>query len=217
MTDYATLRTAMVDCQVRPSDVTKFPIISAMLAARREVYVPAGKREVAYVGAHVPLTEGRVVLDPRVLAKMLDALDIGRNDLVLLVGCGLGYSADVIARMAEMVVAVEEDTTLAAEAEANLAAESVDNAIVVSGALAQGAAKHGPYDAIMFGGAVEQIPSAILDQLKDGGKICALFAEGAAGQCRAGVKTGGKVAWRNVFDATAPVLPGFAKQKAFAL
>jgi len=217
MSDYASLRTAMVDCQVRPSDVTKFPIIDAMLTVRREVFVPTSKRDVAYAGTHIELGEGRVVMDPRILAKMLDALDIGPSDLVLMLGCDLGYSTAVVARMAEAVIAVESDADLATEAEANLAAESVDNAVVVSAPLTRGAPKHGPYDVMLFGGAVEMIPPPLLAQLKEGGRVCALFAEGPLGQCRYGVKIGGKVAWRTIFDATAPVLPGFDRRVEFAL
>ena len=99
MTDFATRRTMMVDTQVRPSDVTKFTIIEAMLSVPREVYVPADKREAAYVGEHVTLGQGRVVMDPRTLAKLLDALDIQQGETVLDLGCGLGYSTAVIARM----------------------------------------------------------------------------------------------------------------------
>ena len=116
MTDFAARRTMMVDTQVRPSDVTKYTIIDAMLSIPREAYVPLAKREAAYVGEHVTLAPGRVVLDPRTLAKLLDALDIQPVEAVLDLGCGLGYSAAVIARMAEAVVAVEEDADLATEA-----------------------------------------------------------------------------------------------------
>ena len=89
----------MVDTQIRPSDVTKFPIIDAMLAVPREIFVPAQLREAAYVGENVELGGGRVVLEPRTLAKMLDALDIHADDLVLDIGCALGYSAAVMARL----------------------------------------------------------------------------------------------------------------------
>jgi protein-L-isoaspartate(D-aspartate) O-methyltransferase len=217
MTDFNALRTAMVDCQVRPSDVTKFPIIDTMLKVRREVFVPRSMRDVAYAGAHIALGKNRVVLDPRVMAKILDALDVTPADLVLLIGGDLGYLTAVVANMAEAVIAVEEDEAMAAEAEENLSAEAVDNAVIVTGALVKGAAKHGPYDAILFGGAVEQIPQAVLDQLKENGRICALFADGAMGQCRIGFKTGARVAWRNVFDAVAPVLPGFMNKPEFVL
>ncbi|NOX39087.1 MAG: protein-L-isoaspartate O-methyltransferase [Alphaproteobacteria bacterium] len=217
MTDYSTLRTAMVDCQVRPSDVTKFPIIEAMLSVPREVFVPSQSRSVAYAGDHVFLGNNRIVMDARLLAKMLDALDICGKDLVLDIGCGLGYSSAIIAHLAEAVIAVEEDDALALEAEANLTSQSVDNAIVVTGALTDGAAKHGPYDAIFFSGGVAEIPAKLLEQLKEGGRVAALFIENQFGQCKIGVKADGRIAWRTVFDGTAPILPGFEPIEEFAL
>jgi protein-L-isoaspartate(D-aspartate) O-methyltransferase len=217
MPDFAARRTVMVDSQVRPADVTKYPIIAAMLEVPRERFVPDALREAAYAGENLEIAPGRVVLEPRTLAKMLDALDIGRADLVLDVGPGLGYSAAVIARLAEAVIAVEEDGALAAEAEAALAAVGADNAVVVSAPLTEGAPRHGPYDAIVVEGAAEVLPEALLAQLKEGGRIGCLFMEGALGVARIGHKHGGKISWRFVFNAAAPVLPGFAAMPAFAL
>lgn len=217
MTDFATRRTMMVDTQVRPSDVTKYPIIAAMLSVPREAFVPAQMREAAYAGEHVTLGNGRVVLDPRTLAKMLDALDIQGTETVLDIGCGLGYSSAIIARMAEAVVAVEEDETLATEAQRALSAQGVDNAAVNHGKLAVGAPKAGPYDVIVLQGAAEVIPDSLVAQLKEGGRIGALFMEGNLGVARVGYKIDGRITWRQVFNASAPVLPGFEMRKAFAL
>lgn len=215
MIDFAAARVAMVDCQVRPSDVTRFPIIEAMLAVPREDYVPEALKAVAYLGEHVPLAPGRVLLDPRVFAKMLDALNPGPTDLVLDIGSGLGYSAAVIARMAEAVIALEEEADLGAEAEGRLAAHEVDNAVTQAGPLASGAAEHGPFDAIFVEGAIETLPPAIEAQLKPGGRIVAIFGAGRGGQARLGLKLGHGIAWRRIFDATAPILSGFAETKAF--
>jgi len=216
MQDFATRRTMMVDTQVRPNDVTKFPIIEAMLSVPREEFVPAARREAAYVGENVEIAPGRVLLEPRNFAKMLDALDIQPTDLVLDIGCGLGYSAAVIALMAEAVVALEEEA-LAAQAEATLAQAGADNAAVVAGDLAAGSAKHGPYDVIIIEGAVETVPEAILAQLKEGGRIAALFMENALGTVRIGHKIDGELSWRYAFNAAAPLLPGFAAAKGFVL
>lgn len=216
MTDFAARRTMMVDTQVRPNDVTKFPIIEAMLAIPRELFVPAPRREAAYVGENLDIVPGRVMLEPRTLAKLLDALDVTSGDLVLDIGCGLGYSAAVIGRMAEAVVMLEEEG-LAAQAEAALAQLGVDNVAVVAGPLAGGAAKHGPYDVIIVEGAAEQVPQAVLDQLKEGGRIGCLFMEKALGVARIGRKIDGQVTWRYSFNAAAPVLPGFAAEREFAL
>ncbi|PCD77870.1 protein-L-isoaspartate O-methyltransferase family protein [Pseudothioclava arenosa] len=216
MQDYAARRTMMVDTQVRPNDVTKYPIIEAMLNVPREAFVPDARREAAYVSEDVEIAPGRVLLEPRNFAKMLEVLDIQPGDLVLDVGAGLGYSAAVIARMAEAVVAIEEDG-LAAQAEATLAAMGADNVAVVTGALTEGAPKHGPYDAILIEGGVAQVPEALLAQLKEGGRIVAIFMEGPLGTTRVGHKIDGIVAWRYAFNAAAPVLPGFAAKQEFVL
>jgi len=217
MPDFTARRLMMVDTQVRPSDVTKFPIIDAMLRVPRELYVPSGKEEAAYMGENLPLGGQRVLLEARTLAKMLDALMLRREDLVLDLGCAFGYSSAVIASMVEAVVAIEEDPDMVREAERTLAAEGVDNVAVIEAPLAQGAAKHGPYDVIIIQGAVEQIGDAILAQLKDGGRIAAIFAEGALGVVRIGYKSDVSVTWRFDFNAGAPVLPGFEKNVDFAL
>ena len=217
MSDFTARRTMMVDTQVRPSDVTKFPIIDAMLTVRREDFVPAAQREAAYMGENLDLGQGRVMLEPRTLAKMLDALAITNRELVLDIGCGMGYSAAVIAHMAEAVVAVEEDESMAQEAQDALVAAGSDNAIIHQGALAEGAAAHGPYDVAIIQGGVQEVPQAILDQLKDGGRIAALFMEGALGEVRIGYKRGSDVSWRMAFNAAAPVLDGFRKEAAFQL
>jgi len=216
MTDFATRRRMMVDTQVRPSDVTKFPIIDAMLRIPREAFVPDSEREAAYAGRNVRLAENRVVLEPRTLAKMLDAVNIDNDDLVLDIGAGFGYSSAVIARIAEAVVAVEDDEAFTSEAQ-SLLVEHGDNVVFHEGALAQGAAEHGPYDAIVIEGGVAQLPEAITDQLKDGGRIVCLFMDGALGTVRVGWKIDGAITWRFAFNASAPVLPGFEKQDAFAL
>ena len=217
MSEFSTRRVMMVDTQVRPSDVTKFPIIEAMLAVPREVYVPSAMRQAAYVGENVDIGGGRVMLEARTLAKLLDALDIQPGEMVLDLGCGLGYSSAVIARLAEAVIAVEEDAALATEAQRTLSAEGVDNAAVVVGPLADGDAKHGPYDAITIQGGVEVVPDALIAQLREGGRIAAVFMDGALGVAKIGYKIDGVVTWRFAFNATAPVLAGFAKTRGFAL
>ena len=216
MTDFATRRTFMVDTQVRPSDVTKFPVIDALLKIQREAYVPDAKREAAYVGENLDLGDGRVVLEARTLAKMLDVLDIQRDEVVLDIGCGLGYSSAVVAQMAEAVVAVEE-SQFADEAQTILSEQGIDNVAVVEGELRDGATKSGPYDVILLQGAVEAMPKGIEDQLDEGGRIACIWQEGALGVVRVGYKLDGRIHWRFSFNASAPVLPGFEKHSEFTL
>lgn len=217
MTDFGNRRRMMVDTQVRPSDVTKFPIIEAMLSVPRETFAPDAQLEAAYAGENLDLGSNRVMLEPRTLAKLLDALDVSRDELVLDIGCGFGYSSAVVARMAQAVVAVEEDELMSGEAQALLSDAGADNVVLHVGPLADGAAEHGPYDVVVIQGGVGEIPDALLDQLKDGGRIGCLFMDGALGVVRVGYKRDGRVSWRFEFNAGAPVLPGFEKQQAFAL
>ncbi|MCT4556500.1 MAG: protein-L-isoaspartate O-methyltransferase [Pelagimonas sp.] len=217
MTDFQNRRRIMVDTQVRPSDVTEFPIIDAMLSIPRECFVPKDKIEAAYIGEHVEIGAGRHMLDPRIFAKLLEALNLTNQDLVLDVGAGLGYSSAVIARIAEAVVSVEADETLSTEAVSLLSEQHADNVVSHQGRLAQGAAAHGPYDAIILQGAIEQVPEALLQQLKEGGRIAAIFLEDALGTAKIGHKLDGKITWRAVFNGTAPLLDGFEKITEFAL
>ncbi len=215
MNEFDQRRVAMVDCQVRPSDVTNFNIIQAMLEIPREEFVPDAFRDLAYMGEHVPIADHRVVLDPRVLAKMLNELNVRRDELVLDVGCALGYSSAVIARMAEAVIALEEIDEFAERVESTLANHFVDNAIAIAGPLAEGAPEHGPYDAMAVQGGVEDLPLGLSEQLKEGGRIACIFVDGEAGECRIGIKAKGRISWRIAFSAYAPVLQGFKKIRTF--
>lgn len=217
MSDFAERRTTMVDTQIRPSDVTKFPIIDAMLSVPREQFVPVEKRETAYVGDHIDLGGGRSLLDPRVFAKMLEAANIQRSELVLDIGAGLGYSAAVFAHLTDAVIALEDDAGRVQEAERALAEAGVDNVAMLEGVLAEGAPKHGPYDVIFIEGAVQSVPEAISDQLSEGGRIVAIFADGALGAVRVGYRIDGEMTWRFAFNASAPLLDGFEAAKEFAL
>lgn len=217
MIDFAARRTQMVDTQVRPSDVTKFPIIDAMLSVPREAFVPSEMIEAAYVGETLEITPGRALLEPRTLAKMLDALDIQREELVLDVGCGLGYSSAVIGHIADAVVAVEADESLAEEAQRLLVEAGADGVAVHTGPLADGAAEFGPFDVICIQGGVETVPESLTDQLKEDGRIASLFMEGQLGVVRIGYKQNGEVSWRFAFNASAPVLDGFEATQEFAL
>lgn len=215
MTDFAAARRAMVDCQVRPADVTRYAIIEALLWAPRERFVPKSRRDVAYAEAEIPLGQGRVLLAPRTFAKMLEAARIGEGDLVLDLAPATGYSTAVIARMAEAVVAIEPEESFRSAAQSTLDALEVMNAAVTGGKPAEGDPAHGPYDVIFVNGGVEQVPAALTDQLKDGGRLVAIFMEGAAGRCKVLTRAGSALSERAVFDATAPVFEGFTRTRAF--
>ena len=215
MADYAQARRVMVDRQVRTADVTDLRIISALLEVPREVFVPAARRAIAYLDLDVPVNEsGRVLLKPMVLAKLLQAADIGETDRVLDVGCATGYSAGVLAKLAGDVVALE-DAALARGAGETLAQIGAKNLSVVSGALAAGWAERAPYDVIVLEGAAEVVPDSLLSQLKDGGRLVAVVGFGPMGKATLYRRAGGHATAQPVFDAAAPPLPGFIKPAAF--
>ena len=214
MTSFVTRRQIMVDTQVRPSDVTSLPIINAMLKVPREQFLPVERAEAAYMGENIPLAPGRVMLAPRTFAKMVEAAQIGLEDVVLVVGAGFGYSAAVLQRIAKRVVALEEDPSLNHAAEEALSGYGADHIV---GPLTLGAKSAGPFDVILIEGAVEQIPDALVDQLKPQGRIVALFSEGQLGTCKVGHKFDGRIEWRNAFTASAPLLHGFERAPTFAL
>lgn len=218
MTDFVASRTMMVDTQIRPSDVTKYPVIEAMLTVPREDFVPDAWREAAYADQEIEVAPGRWMLAPRTLAKMLDALAPGPEDAVLYIGCTLGYGPALVGQMAGLVVGVEEDAEMAADAQQRMSEHGYDNVVIEAGPLAAGLPRHGPYDAILIEGAVEEVPQAIIDQLAEGGRLVCLFPDGPSiAMARLGCKIEDDMSWRDLFQAWAPVLPGFERAREFAL
>ncbi len=216
MADTALQRTNMVESQVRPSDVTDRRITAAMQALARETFVPAKARAYAYSDGAIDLGGRRSLLPPRTLALLLQAADVNANDRVLDIGCGTGYAAAILATMAKAVVALESDPELASEARANLAALKASNVEVATGALEAGLSGKAPYDVILVEGGVDQVPEAILAQLSQNGRLVAIDVAGGPPGCAIVVtKSGSAYAQRTVFNAGAPVLPGFEKPAAF--
>lgn len=213
MIDFAAARTHMVDGQVRISDVTDLRILWAFQTIERERFVPPDKRELAYVDFDMPVAPGRWLMKPRVLAKLLQVADIRSTDRVLDVGCGLGYSAAILGRIAAEVVALEE-SDLAAQARHALAGEK--NVDVVTGRLADGYPAAAPYEVIVMEGASEVQPESLLAQLSDRGRLVCILGGDASAKAMLYTRSGDDVGSRPVFDAVAGVLPGFAKPPAFA-
>jgi len=217
MQDNAAAREMMVDCQVRPSDVTRDGIVDAMLRVPRERFVPSSKRSVAYAGEAVEIAKGRWLLDPRVFAKMIDAAEIEPTDSVLDIGCGLGYSSAILASQCRAVIAVESDEGMAKSAENTLSELGLDNVAVLTGELSAGAPSEQPYEVIIVEGGIAGPPQALFEQLTDGGRLIAIWMDGGSfGRAQVSVKTGETISTRWAFDATAPILPGFAAEPSFA-
>ncbi len=220
MADVALQRKNMVESQVRPNDVTDRRILSAMLAVPREAFVPTALKPIAYIDEALMLvkaaagTPARGLMAPRDFAKLVQLAEIDEGDVVLDVGGLTGYSAAIIARLAQTVVVFESDAGLAETATKTLEELGVDNAAVVMGDLEVGYPSEGPYDAIVVEGTVEQMPAGLLDQLKDGGRLVAIEA-GTPSHAVVWRRVGRHFDRRIAFEAAGPALPGFEKKREF--
>jgi protein-L-isoaspartate(D-aspartate) O-methyltransferase len=219
MIDFAAARRMMVDSQVRTSDVTDLRIIAAMLELPRERFVPDISAELAYLDLDAPAATGgkqvRHLLKPMVLAKMVQAAAVKADDHVLDVGCATGYSSALLGRLASSVVALEEDPALARLADENLKAIGGRNVTVVAGPLTQGCQLKSPYDVVFLNGATEVVPHALCRQLKDGGRLVAVVGRAPTARAMLYRSVEGNVSGWPIFDAAAPLLPGFAAAPAF--
>ncbi len=221
MIDFARLRQSMVDSQIRANDVTDPRILAAMLELPRERFAPEDRRGLAYIDDDLPIRNatagkpGRYLMEPMVLAKLVQALDIGAEDKVLDVGAATGYSAALLGRVAGRVVALEEDSELAAAAAKLLAELGAAKVKVVTGALVAGWLAGCPYDAILLEGSVEIVPQALLNQLGEGGRLAAVVRAGGTARATIYTRVAGSVAARPVFNAAAPPLSGFEAPKTF--
>jgi protein-L-isoaspartate(D-aspartate) O-methyltransferase len=215
MFDTVKARRMMVDCQVRTADVTDLDLIDAMLAVPRERFVPQALAEQAYLDGDIAIGNGRVLLKPMVLAKLIQALRVRNSDHVLDVGCGTGYSSAVLARLAGSVVALEEDQALALKAKEALAATDEAHAVVETGPLTAGWAAAAPYDLILLNGTTEVLPEALGRQLKPTGRLACIFGRVPTGKAMIYRQVEGHLVGRPIFDAAAPVLPGFVAPPAF--
>jgi protein-L-isoaspartate(D-aspartate) O-methyltransferase len=214
--DYSVSRRKMVDNQILPNRVTEPLVIAAMNELPREVFLAGPLRGIAYVDEDIPLGNNRYLMEPLVMAQLLQAAEIDGDDIVLDVGCGVGYSAAVIARMASAVVALESDHALAAQATKTLVDLGINTVTVVEGDLRNGYRKQAPYDVIVFDGAIAAVPPPILEQVADGGRIVAVVADGRGpGRGTVFLRCGDTVSQRVAFDAATPYLPGFEPQPAF--
>jgi protein-L-isoaspartate(D-aspartate) O-methyltransferase len=216
MTGYEIARANMIDGQLRPNKVVDRRVLDAFAQVRRELFAPEPLRANAYVDEDLPLGGGRYLMAPAVLARLLQAADLGRGDTVLVIGAGGGYESAIAARLGRTVIAVEEDPAVARRARAALVEHAIAAVNVVEGPLAQGCRQRAPFEVILFTGAIAAPPGEITKQLSEGGRMAAVVrAPGEVGRATLYTKTEGVLGRRVMFDAATPPLPGFAAAPAF--
>jgi protein-L-isoaspartate(D-aspartate) O-methyltransferase len=216
------LRQAMVDSQVRTTDVTDLRLLEALLSVPREAFVPEQRKPFAYIDDDIEISSldmdvRRYVMEPSPFARLAQLAGVKPSDLVLDIGCGTGYSSAVFSKLGSAVIALESDEELASRATDILIENGFDNVAVVTGPFRQGYASEGPYDVIFVGGAVDEVPAAIFDQLKDGGRLVVVEGHGLSGFATLYLKDGNTVSGRKAFNLSVKELPGFQKEPEFSL
>ena len=214
---FETARQTMVDCQLRPTKVTDERVLEAFSSVPRQEFVAPNQRAIAYVDEDLPLSGGRCLMEPMVLARLVQALDINQKDNLLVVGAGTGYGTAIVARLCGSVISLETRAQLVDKAQETLVSIGTDNAAVIKSRLVDGCAKEGPYDRILIEGSIEITPTKLLDQLTAAGRLAAVWRPAGApiGVASVWSRSGDGFARKPLFDAQTPLLEEFRAKSEF--
>lgn len=215
--DFALARQNMVEGQIRTNRVTDQAVIDVLESLPREAFVADALKTRAYIDEDIVVGPGRILMEPMVLARLLQAARIEDTDLGLVIGAGTGFEAAVIARLASAVVALESNAELAASAKDHLGEQGADTVSLLQGDLDKGHPGQGPYDVILINGAVGELPGALVEQMAEGGRLVYVKTSPTVGGGRAVLvtKENGVVSESEIFDASIPPLPEFAAPPKF--
>jgi protein-L-isoaspartate(D-aspartate) O-methyltransferase len=206
----------MIEQQIRPWDVLDTSVLELLAVVKREDFVPSAYRALAFVDTEVPLPGGQCMLAPKVEARLLQELAVHKHERVLEVGAGSGFMAALLAHRGQHVTTLESDPELAELARANLRRAGILNATVVTADGSQGHAAEGPYDAIVLSGSIAEVPTALLAQLKVGGRLAAIVGQLPVMRAVLLERSGEQGVERRVlFDTVAQRLRGFDEPSRF--
>lgn len=217
MSDFDLARKQMVDNQIRPADVTDRRLLAAFETVPRHAFTPRSRLASAYGDCEVATSEARRMMSPRDMAKLIHAADVKSTDMVLDIASGRGYSAAILATLAETVIALDDDEDGVSRAADLLSECGADNAVTITGDIKAGVAGQGPFDVIFVNGAVSSVPQAWFDQLAEGGRLAVVVRQGPAGKATIFTKSASGIGERVDFDAQASLLPGFEPVSSFQL
>jgi protein-L-isoaspartate(D-aspartate) O-methyltransferase len=205
----------MIEQQIRPWDVLDPDVLELLALVRREDFVPAQHRALAFVDTEVPLPGGQSMLAPKVEARLLQELALQRHERALEIGAGSGYMAALLAHRAQHVTTLEIDGSLARLAADNLKKAWITNVSVLHADASRVVAEGGPFDAIVLSGSVAELPRMILAQLKDGGRLVAVVGQRPIMRAMLVTRSGDGFSSVQLFDTVAPRLQGFGEPSRF--
>jgi len=208
----------MIEQQIRPWEVLDPQVLELLNVVRREDFVPLAHKALAFVDMEIPLgaAPNQVMLAPRVQARLLQDLAVKKTDKVLEIGTGSGFMAALLAHQAASVLTLESDAALATQAQTNLQNAGVTNATVRHADGSQGAAADGPFDVILLSGSVAEVPAALLQQLKVGGRLAAIVGDEPMMRATVVTRTSdSQFSTIEPWDCNAPRLSGFAERSHF--
>ncbi|NHN89684.1 protein-L-isoaspartate O-methyltransferase family protein [Acetobacter conturbans] len=215
--DFTDARLRMVNDQVRPVEVNDPRVLTAMRELPRQDAVPVGQELLAYADRSLPLGHGRYLLQPMIVARLVQMAQIVPEQRVLVVGAATGYLASVISVMGAKVVALEDEDDLLTTGQA-YTARHAPGLVWRKGALTEGNEQDAPFDLIIFGGAIAEIPAFCNTQIAEGGRVAGVLRspDGTSSAFLAEQEAPGNWSIRRFFDAVTPMLPAFEKTPAFA-
>ncbi len=207
----------MLESQIRPNKVIDELVLSAFLEIPRELFVQKSMRDIAYIDEDLPLSNGRYLIEPMVLARMVQSLELKVSDNVMIIGVGTGYSTAIISKIVTSVIGVESRSPLIQKAENNLAQLEITNTVLFKERLQEGYSKEAPYNAILIDGGVSDVPSSILNQLADDGKLVSIYRSEntAVGEASIWMRSGKKFSRKCLFNAQVPTLDEFKEKQEF--
>ncbi|HPF79002.1 MAG TPA: protein-L-isoaspartate O-methyltransferase [Alphaproteobacteria bacterium] len=216
--DFVQARQSMIDSQIHPMGVVSEAVLDAFMAVPREEFVPEDKAGICYCDEDIEIAPKRYLMEPSVLARLIQAVNPMPNDVALTIGSGIGYNAAILSHLVSTVVALEEDQKLIDRAQASWDKLTYCNIAGIKGALVKGAPDNAPYDIIMINGAVCEIPKELKEQLGIGGRLVALVKKAGQNIAKATLVqrvADGVYSERILFDAGTPYLCGFEPKKEF--
>ncbi len=208
----------MLESQIRPNKVIDEKVLSAFSEIPRELFVQKSMRDIAYIDEDLPLSNGRYLMEPMILARLIQSLELSVSDNVMIIGVGTGYSVAIISQIVASVIGIESRANLIQKAENNLTSLDITNAVLFKERLQDGYSKEAPYNAILIDGGVSFIPDNILNQLANDGRLVSIYRSKAetAGEASLWMRAARKFSRTCLFNAQVPTLEEFKLKQEFS-